>query len=186
MNDFFSSAISLIDPLLILPFRMMDHLLIGFFCGTICLAMGSVVLGELLISVAIRFNRGHLRTLAKEITHKEALSMQAYAAGDRVSYKALNQEANDAWGRHFFTMAAYSAGMLWPVPLVLAWMQTRFQNVDFALAWPLSLIFGNTIGYPFIFILLYILCRMVFGKIRRWLPYFNNVQKMLDGPPNGS
>jgi hypothetical protein len=181
MEQFFFSAMNMIDLVLILPFRLMDHLLLGFFFGTICLAMGAVVLGELVISAAIRLNRGHLQALTKEVNHQEALSMQAYAIGDRASYKALNKAANDAWGRHFFPMAAYSAGMLWPVPFALAWMQWRFQGVDFALAWPLSFALGDTVGYPFIFILLYILCRIVFGKIRRWLPYFRDVQQILDG-----
>jgi len=169
------------DPVLIAFFRLTDHRLIGFFLGTTCLAMSSVVLGELVISAAIRFNRGHLDSLTAEIVHNEALSVQAYAAGDRASYKALNSDANDAWGRHFFTMAAYSAGMLWPVPFALAWMQSRFTDVTFEMARPLSFIFGKTVSYPFIFILIYILCRILFGKLRRWLPYFRNVQKMLDG-----
>jgi hypothetical protein len=173
-----------IDTILIVPFRFTGIPLVGFFMGTFCLAMACVVLGELVLSAAIRLNRGHLNALTDEIVRKEALSVQAYADGDRPTYKALNAQANDAWGRHFFTMAAYSAGMLWPVPFALAWMQLRFSEVQFLIAWPLSLVFGKTVGYPFIFILVYILCRIIFKRLRRWLPYFKNVQEMLDGSGN--
>lgn len=106
--------------------------------------------------------------------------MQAYAEDDRVSYKALNKAANDAWGRHFFTMAAYSGGILWPVPFALAWMQTRFQGVEFELVFPLNRLLADNVGYPFIFIPMYILARIVFKHLRPRLPYFRGVQAMLD------
>jgi hypothetical protein len=121
----------------------------------------------------------------------EQLSIQAYQQGDSTSYHAFNKAANDAWGKHFFTMAAYSAGMLWPVPFALAWLHLRFADVDFPLAFPLSLLFGETVGYAYTFIPLYILSRILFKHMRSWLPYFRTVQKMLDGcnasdsPPGG-
>jgi len=139
-----------------------------------------VVLGELLLSTAIHFNQKHLRDLQAEISEREQLSMQAHEMGDHQGYKALNKQANDAWGRHFFTMAAYSAGMLWPVPFALAWLHSRFAGVGFELAWPLSLVVGQTVSYPFIFIPMYILARIIFGHSRRWLPYFKGVQRRLD------
>lgn len=168
------------DALLITPFRLPQDAFFGFLIGSFCLAMLCVVLGELMISVAIRFNQGHLRDLKAEIAQREQLSMQAYGMGDREGYQAFNKEANDAWGRHFFTMAAYSAGMLWPVPLALAWLHSRFADVTFELAWPLSLVVGQTVSYPFIFIPMYILARILFGHSRRWLPYFKEVQRRLD------
>lgn len=168
------------DLVLIAPFRLTGNPVAGFFLGATCLALGCVVIGELSISLAIRFNRRHIDALNREIAHQEQLSIQAYNLGDRTSYKALNQQANDAWGKHFFTMAAYSAGMLWPVPFALAWMHTRFHSVTFELSAPLTWVFGDTVGYAFVFIPLYILCRMVFGRLRPWLPYFRGVQKMLD------
>ncbi|MBI5064345.1 MAG: hypothetical protein HZB87_12985, partial [Desulfatitalea sp.] len=169
-----------LDALLIAPFRLPQDALFGFLIGAFCLAMICVVLGEMVLSAAIRFNQGHLRDLKAEISQRERLSMQAYGMGDRDGYKAFNKEANDAWGRHFFTMAAYSAGMLWPVPFALAWLHSRFAAVSFELAWPLSLIVGPTVSYPFIFIPLYILARIIFGHVRRWLPYFKGVQRRLD------
>ncbi len=173
-------ALALIDGLLIAPYRFADHALVGFFIGSFCLALWCVVIGELTLSVALRLNRRHIDDLKREIADRESLSWQARAAGDLDGYKAINKQANDAWGRHFFTMAAYSAGMLWPIPFALFWLDSRFHDVQFALFWPLSLLIERPVGYPFIFIPLYILARLVFGKVRRWLPYFKRVQKMLD------
>ncbi len=115
-------------------FVLAEEPILDFFIGSFCLAMLCVVAGELTLSVAVRFNRKHIDDLKKEIDQKEKLSLQAQQLGDRASYKALNKAANDAWGRHFFTMVAYSAGILWPIPFALAWMQTRFQGIDFPVA----------------------------------------------------
>ncbi|MDL2268778.1 hypothetical protein LJC71_02570 [Desulfosarcina sp. OttesenSCG-928-A07] len=180
MNLFSDSVLRLLEMPLIAPYRWVDNPVAGFFIGTMCLAMMTVMLGEVVISISIRLNRSHLNTLTRNIVHHETLSMQAYAEGDKTSYKALNQVAHDAWGKHFFTMVAYSAGMLSPVPFALAWMQHRFHDVDFIMGWPLHFIFGQTVSYVFIFILLYILCRVLFKYLRPYLPYFKNVQKMLD------
>lgn len=180
MNSAFNKIISMIDPFLIGPYRLTSDSFAGFLIGTFCLSMICVVLGELTISIGIRLNRKHLQELKKEVSHKESLSMQAYAEEDSVSYKALNKAANDAWGKYFFTMAAYSGGILWPVPFALAWMQSRFQDVDFELVFPINHLLGDNVGYPFIFIPLYILARIVFKYLRPRLPYFRGVQAMLD------
>jgi hypothetical protein len=180
MDRMATQFLGTVDALLIAPFRLPQDAFCGFLVGSFCLAMVCVVLGEWMLSMAIRFNQGHLRNLKEEIAQREQLSMQAYGMGDREGYQAFNKEANDAWGRHFFTMAAYSAGMLWPVPFALAWLHSRFAGVSFELAWPLSLIVGQTVSYPFIFIPMYILARILFGHARRWLPYFKGVQRRLD------
>jgi len=180
MNQIFRETLRIIDPILIGPYRLAGDPMVGFLTGTFCLCMVCVVLGELTVSAAIRLNRRHLRDLKREVSRKEQLSFRAYAEGDRSTYTALNKAANDAWGRYFFTMAAYSAGILWPVPFALAWMQTRFQDVDFELAFPLNLAFGDAVGYPFVFIPMYVLARIVFKHLRPKLPYFRGVQAMLD------
>ncbi|KJS29625.1 MAG: hypothetical protein VR64_19585 [Desulfatitalea sp. BRH_c12] len=180
MDYILSLIVVWIDALLIAPFRWPADALVGFLLGSFVVSMLCAVVGELTLSAAIRFNGKHLAALNKEIADREALSIQAYEAGDRLGYQALNKEANDAWGRHFFTMAAYSAGMLWPVPFALAWLNSRFHGIEFALSWPHSLVFGQSVGYPYIFIPVYILARIVFGHLRQWLPYFRGVQKRLD------
>jgi hypothetical protein len=106
--------------------------------------------------------------------------MQAYKAGDVAGYKGLNKEATDVWGRRFFTMVGYSAGILWPIPFALGWMQSRFAAVEFDLAFPLSLIFGHSVGYIFTFIPIYILCRILFKYMRPHLPYFKGIQNILN------
>ncbi len=169
-----------LDWVLIGPFRLWSEPLLAFLFGSFVLGMVAVVLGELTISLAIRFNRSHIQHLNREVSEKEALSIQAYHDGDHTSYRALNKAANDAWGKHFFTMAAYSAGMLWPLPFVLAWMQTRFAEVDFPIALPFSFFF-ESVGYNFVFIPIYILCRMLFGRLRPFLPYFKGVHLALEG-----
>ena len=184
-SDFIVNTMLQLDPVLVSFFRWTGFAFPDFYIGVFMLAMGCVVIGEVTLSLALRFNRDHLDGLEKEITHRESLSIQAYQMNDRPGYAALNKAANDAWGKHFFTMAAYSAGMLWPVPFAMAWMNTRFQAVPFPLPIPLSWIFGETIHYPFIFILIYILCRILFKYSRPWLPYFRQVQKMLDGRQAG-
>lgn len=180
MENMFNEILKLADLILIGPYRIPGDPLAGFLTGTFCLCMICVVLGELTISAGIRLNRRHLQALKQEVSQKERFSFQAYAEEDRVSYKALNKAANDAWGRWFFTMAAYSGGILWPVPFALAWMQTRFQGVDFELVFPLNRLLVDNVGYPFIFIPMYILARIVFKYLRPRLPYFRGVQAMLD------
>lgn len=170
-----------LDAVLIAPFRLPPSPLAGFLLGSACLAMGCVVLGEFVLSIAIRCNRRQIDALKGEIARQEALSILAYEQGETAGYKALNHAANDAWGRHFFTMAAYSAGMLWPVPFALAWLHTRFHSVAFELPAPLSWVFGDAVSYPFVFIPVYILCRIVFGRLRSRLPYFKGVHRMLSG-----
>lgn len=179
------NAILQLDPYLIFFFRLTDIALLDFYIGVFMLAMECVVIGEVTLSLALRFNRKHIDGLEREITHQERLSIQAYQMNDRPGYSALNKAAKDAWGKHFFTMAAYSAGMLWPAPFAMAWLNTRFQAVPFPLPIPLSWIFGESIQYPFIFIIMYILCRILFKYARPWLPYFRQVQRMLDSKQAG-
>jgi hypothetical protein len=176
--DALPQALLLADAILIGPFRWLSEPLLGFYLGSFLLAMWAVVGGELTISLAIRFNRAHIQRLNREVALKEALSIAAYQRGDRDGYQALNKAANDAWGKHFFTMAAYSAGILWPLPFALAWMQTRFAAVDFPIAWPFALM-TDAVGYNFVFIPIYILCRILFGRLRPHLPYFRGVHLSL-------
>jgi hypothetical protein len=180
METLLTQLLRWIDFFLILPFRIPQDALTGFLVGTTYLAMLCVVIGELTLSMAIRLNGRHIQKLQNEVAQSGELSMQAYESDDKAGFKALNQEASEAWGRHFFTMAAYSAGMLWPVPFALAWMQGRFEAVEFAVYWPFSILLGQSVGYPFIFIPIYIAARIVFGRLRSRLPYFRHVQAALD------
>jgi hypothetical protein len=167
-----------LDSLFILFYRMTGHPFVDYLVGTFVLAIFCVVGGEISISWALRFNRKHIDALADEMKSKERLSVEAYRSGDKRGYQALNREATDAWGKHFFTMAAYGAGILWPIPFALGWMQTRFSDVTF----PLPLI-HRSVSYPFVFIPLYVLARMVFGKLKPHLPYFRQSHRVKNPRP---
>lgn len=180
MNGLFDALALQADNILISFYRITGYSLVDYFIGTTILAFLCIVIGELSISLAIRFNRRYLDSMSRKMAEKETLALEAYRAGDKAGYRALNKEATDVWGKHFFTMVAYSAGILWPIPLALGWMQTRFSGVEFDLAFPLSLIFGNSVGYIFTFIPIYIFCRILFKYMRPHLPYFKGVQKLLN------
>ena len=169
-----------LDAFLIFFYRMTDLPMANFLIGTFILSFLCVIIGELSVSLALKFNKPYVDRITAEMMEKERLSMVAYQAGDKASYKALNKEATDVWGKSFFTMAAYSAGILWPLPFAMGWLGSRFAEVDFPVAAPLSLLFDKGVGYMFIFIPMYILSRILFKYMRPYLPYFKNVQKMLD------
>ena len=180
MFSFLDTLVLQADSFLIAFYRITGYSLLDYFIGTMFLGLLCVVVGEVSVSLAIRFNKRYLDSMSREMNEKERLAMAAYQAGNKDGYKALNKEATDVWGKHFFTMVAYSAGILWPIPFALGWMQTRFSGVEFDLAFPLSLIFGKSVGYIFTFIPIYILCRILFKYMRPHLPYFKGVQKLLD------
>ena len=180
MSSFLNTLTLQADRFLIAFYRITGYSLLDYFIGTMFLAFFCVVIGELCVSLAIRFNKRYLDSMSKEIDDKEMLSLKAYQAGDKDSYKSINREATDAWGKHFFTMVAYSAGILWPIPFALGWMQTRFYGVEFDLAFPFSLLFGKSVGYLFTFIPIYIFCRILFKYMRPHLPYFKGIQTRLN------
>ena len=180
MSSFLNTITLQVDSFLIVFYRITGYSLLDYFIGTLVLAFICVVIGELSVSLAIRYNKRYLDSMSREMKQKETLAFKAHVAGDKAGYKALNQEATDVWGKHFFTMAAYSAGIFWPIPFALAWMQTRFAGVEFNLAFPLSLLFGKSVGYIFTFIPIYILSRILFKYMRPYLPYFKGIQKLLD------
>ena len=180
MADIFNSFYLLADSFLIFFYRLSGAPLLDYFMGTFFLAFVCVVVGEISVSLALRFNQRYIDEMTSEMETKEKLSMEAYRSGDKASYRALNKEATDVWGKRFFTMVGYSAGILWPIPCALGWMQTRFHGVEFDIAFPLTLIFGKSVGYIFTFIPIYILCRILFKYLRPWLPYFKGVQKRLN------
>jgi hypothetical protein len=180
MEATYSHLYIYLDGFLISFYRITGNPLLDYFIGTFVLSFICVLIGEFSISLALKFNKKHIEAVAAEAREKERLSMEAHKAGDQRSYKALNKEATDAWGRNFFTMVAYSAGILWPIPFAMCWMQARFHAVEFPLAYPLSVLFGQYVSYTFSFIPLYVLARIIFKYMRPWLPYFKGVQRRLD------
>ncbi|MEE4112770.1 MAG: hypothetical protein V2I40_08140 [Desulfobacteraceae bacterium] len=180
MQAFLHQLYLSIDAVLMYFYRLTGIPILDYFIGTLFLSLVAVVLGELSVSLALRFNRSYIDGLSAEADRLEKLSFEAHQAGNEAGYRGLNKAATDAWGKKFFTMAAYSAGILWPIPFALGWMQIRFNDVEFLLGFPLSLFLGDTVGYLFSFFPIYILARILFKYLRPWLPYFRGVQRMLD------
>ena len=102
------------------------------------------------------------------------LSEEALRLGDQASYKAVNKEGNDAFGQLFFNKFGLSAASLWPIFFALAWMQDRFSEIGLPLPW-----LGWEINYVFFFLLCYIPARILFSRVKRWLPYFRGVHETL-------
>lgn len=168
----------LIDAPLIFFYRLTGYPIIDYMIGTFVLSMFAVMIGELTVSLALKVNLPYIKGLAREMKQKETLSIQAYERGDMESYRALNKQATDAWGKKFFSMMGHSTAILWPIPFVLGWMQMRFAAVAFVITFPFSLV-TDSVGYTFSFFPIYIMARIVFSKIRPYLPYFSSIQKSM-------
>lgn len=169
----------LVDSVLITFFRLSQVPIAGYLIGTALLCLICVVIGHFTLSVAFRFNRRFIDRDNSRLVKMHNLSVQALIAKDKNAYKSCNHEANDAFGKVFFSQIALSISSLWPVPFALGWMQTRFLDVAFSLPVSIPLI-GDSVGFTFSFIPMYILVYIVFGKIKAHLPYFKNEKKMLE------
>ena len=156
------------DLFLIAPYRWPENPVAGWWLGTSMLALWATILGEVTIALVSRVNRSHIREVAREMSERHDQSINALKAGDKDAYRAINKLAIEAYGRTFFLQLAMAASSLWPVPFALGWLQARFSEVTFLLPFKLPVV-GERVTYPFIFIPLYVLARIVFGKIRRHL-----------------
>jgi hypothetical protein len=184
--NFFQTVYFNIDAFLIFFYRITENSVAGYFIGTWVLSLLCVIIGEFTISLVFRFNKEYIDHDNQKMVKMQTLSVQALMAKDKMSYKACNKEANEAFGKVFFKQIALAASSLWPIPFALGWMQTRFLDVEFLLPCRLPAL-GESVGYSFTFIPMYILARILFGKIKHKLPYFNKMQKILaeynEGPP---
>ena len=173
------------DAILIAPYRLTRIPILGYFMGTFCLASLCVILGQLTLSMAFRSNRKWLHQDSRQMVRMHNLSLRALVAKDKSAYKACNKEANDAFGKYFFAHIALSISSLWPVPFALGWLQTRFAAVDFELPFRLPVV-GDSVGYSFTFIPVYILIYILFGKLKHRLPLFKRMAKWIHSDVNPS
>ncbi len=172
MNQLFLSA----DSFFIWFYRLTGYALIDFFIGTFSLAFIAVVIGEFSISFAFLWTRRSVEQVQDQMVNYQNLSIDALAAKDKESYSAANKLANDAFGKTFFMQIGLSSARVWPAFLAIAWMNTRFYDVDFEVP-----LIGRTVGFIPIFILLYVGAYYAFKPIRNRIPYFKRVNKILDG-----
>jgi hypothetical protein len=163
-----------LDPILITFYRLTGYPLVDYYVGTFLLALLTVVVGELTISLVFQINKAHLDKLNARVEKMKRLSSEALAVGDQAGYKACNKEGNDAFGQLFFNKFGLSAASLWPIFFALAWMQERFAEISLPLPW-----IGWEINYFFFFVLCYIPARIFFGGIKRKLPYFRGIHQTL-------
>lgn len=160
MQTFFN----LIDPVLILPFRLFDNPMTGWWVGNFCLALWCVVIGELTMAVAHRVNRKSIATNLEETEYYHEQSMKAKAAGDEKAYTGINKLANQAYGKSFFLLMAMGMAGLWPAFFAAGWLDKRFGNLQFNLpAWA----GGFEISFLAPFILIYILQRIAWSRIKK-------------------
>jgi hypothetical protein len=171
MHSFFR----FLDPYLIWFYRISGQAYVDFFLGTLVLAFLALIIGEYSISLVFLAIRKHLDRVNQEALRYQNLTLEALKAGDKPSYQAVNKMANEAFGRVFFLQIALSAARLWPVPIVLAWMQYRFQEIEF----PLGVI-PYSLGFIGVFILLYVAAYFLFKGVKYKLPYFRRIKEILD------
>ena len=162
------------DSILIYLYRITGIPLLDYYLGTFLLALLTVMVGELTISLVFRINKAHLDRLNAKVEKMSRLSSDALLLGDEFSYKACNKEGNDAFGHLFFNKFGLAAASLWPIFLSLAWMQSRFGQIGLPLPWT-----GWELNYALFFILCYVPARMLFGRLKPRLPYFRGIHQQL-------
>lgn len=155
-----------LDTYFIQFYRMTDIPLADYFIGTFILALLSVVVGEATVLILKRVNGSHMEGLDRTLSEKHELSMQASRHENKPLYRQLNCEANEAFGKVFFNLFTFSAASLWSVFFALAWMQSRFNNVELAMPFQMPVV-GDSAGYVFVFLLFYILSRILIKNLIR-------------------
>ncbi|MFH0822679.1 MAG: hypothetical protein V2B18_07990 [Pseudomonadota bacterium] len=165
---------TLIDPYLIWSYRLTGYAFVDFLIGTFVLAWIAVVIGEFTIAGVFLLSKDRIDTTSRDARRFQDLSAEAMAYGDSKAYHAANKLANDAFGHSFFQQFGLSAAFLWPVFFAMAWMQIRFAEVDFPFLYS-----DFTVGYPCIFIPLYIASYIIFKRLKGRLPYFRRIKAIL-------
>ncbi|MBF0528744.1 MAG: hypothetical protein HQK55_05630 [Deltaproteobacteria bacterium] len=163
----------LMDLWLMPVYRFPDAAILGFYSGTVIIAMACVLGGDAALNIVLRLDHQRLTELTAEVTKLHNLSIAALEAGDGDSYRACNKLANEAFGRLFFLQAAWSMASLWPLPFALAWLQYRFGEVDFPLVW-----LGWRLNYFGVFLIMYILVRIIYKRLRPRLPFFRKAHEI--------
>lgn len=154
-----------LDPWLAPLFALTSSLPANGAIGIFSLALLVVLVGELTLSVVSRVNRGHLARLEADLKKYQELSREAERRGDAASYKALNRQANSAFGHVFFNKFGLSAAALWPCFFALDWLQARFAPDGVPLPGK-----PDGVNYVLAFLVAYILARITAGRLRRLAP----------------
>ena len=153
-----------VDAFLISLYQLTGNPLWDYLIGTFLLALLTVIVGQITLSLVYRVNREHLERLESRTEQLNRLSSDAMEIGDQRSYKAVNKEASDSYGQLFFNRFGLSAASLWPAFFGLAWMQKRFLQIAIPIPW-----LGLDANYFVMFLIAYLLARIVYGQARKVL-----------------
>ena len=165
---------SLTDNILMPFFRFPSNPLIGYFLGTLILAIMCVALGEASIYLAFRLNKKIIINTNKDMEQYQSLSIKALKAGNKEAYKACNSIANESFGKSFFMQITLGAASLWPLLVALGWMQYKFAAVDFAgqFSFPGS---EYVFSYFSTIVFCYFMVRIIFHKMKFYFSNYNSV-----------
>ena len=162
------------DPYLLALYRLTGVASLDGLIGTFLIGMLASVIGEFTISIVFRINRKHLDSLNARLKKYSDLSQQAANCGDEISYRALNKQANEAYGQVFFNRFGLSAASLWPAFFALDWIQLHFRQTGINVP-----LYNSCVNYFLVFLFCYMAARIVFGRIKRHLPYFKGQYAVL-------
>jgi len=157
-----------LDPFFVLPFRLVAQPEAAYFLGTATLALLAALIGIATLRMAQRMHRKRLKQLKDDMRRYHELGEIALQNEGKETFKAVNRQGHEAFGYYFSLSNALFVASLWPVPIMLAWMQMRFGMVSPVLPFSLPL-FGNQPSMVFWFVILYIPLRMYSSRgITRW------------------
>jgi hypothetical protein len=164
--------IQIADQYLIMFYRLTGHAEVDFVIGTFVLAVISMLIGEVTLSLAFRFTRTRILEKTSEAEKYSNLSIDALKAGNKEAYQAADRLAKDAFGHTFFQQVALSSAFLWPIFFALAWMQYRFLYLEV----PLPLLHVS-IGFIGVYIIIYVATYFLFKQVKRQVTLFRLRQR---------
>jgi hypothetical protein len=160
------------DQCLIMSYRLTGHAGVDFAIGTLVLAGICLLIGEATVFLSFQFTRKRIGEKTAEAEKYQNLSVEALKAGNKEAYHAADKLAKDAFGHTFFQQVALSSAFLWPVFFALAWMQSRFLDVEV----PLPLL-PVSIGFIGVFILIFVATFFLFKQVKRRIARFRLHQR---------
>lgn len=163
-----------LDPYIIWAFRLVQDPWISFFLGIIFLNLVCVIMGDISSLLVRRMNRKVYGKYHDQMVRHHNLSVEALKHSDKEAYKAVNKQAHEAFGKYFFSQAGAFTLSIWPLPFALAWMELRFGGLPLTLPFSVPGV-GDTVLYPFFFIPIYIVVRILYGRIMRRVPFYQRI-----------
>ncbi|WP_147822573.1 hypothetical protein [Salidesulfovibrio onnuriiensis] len=166
------SAISaFLDPYLIWAFRAPVHPVAAFGLGLVVVALMATVLGELCMAAAYFGNKESFAKSNREMVRNNNMSLRMLVRKNKEGYKLLNKEANEYFGKNFFSRIALFASSLFPAFFVMGWIDLRYGDIEFMLPWL------GKVGPGFFFVPTYIAVRIAFAKAQKYLPVFKTIRR---------